>query len=133
VHPQNPLARSERIKLADFSAFAWLPPPDGTPTRAAINAAFAKAMLVAPVATVEAASIKMIRLTLRVNPRMLSIVPSDAGHDIQRLGGVRRLPFPVPLDMPPVGLITAARHHETPIVRNLRSTLREIVRKRRDA
>ncbi len=89
-------------------------------------------MLAPPVATVEASSIKIIHLTLRANRRMLSIVPSDAGHDIQRLGGVRRLPFPVPLDMPPVGLISAARHHETPIVRNLRSTLREIVRKRRD-
>jgi len=133
VHPENPLIRSERIKLADLSAFAWLLPPDGTPTRTAINAVFAKASLAPPVATVEASSTKIIHLTLRVNPRMLSIVPSDAGHDIQRLGGVRLLPFPVPLDMPPVGLISAARHRETPIVRNLRSTLREIVRKRREA
>ena len=64
---------------------------------------------------------------------MLSVVPSDAGHDIQRLGGVRRLPFPVPLAVPPVGIISAARHRDTPVVRNLRITLREIVRRRRDA
>ena len=132
VHPQNPLVRRERIRLADLCAFAWLLPPEGTPTRAAINAVFAKAMLAPPVATVEASSTRIIHLTLRVNPRMLSIVPSDAGHDIQTLGGVRRLPFPVPLDMPPVGLISAARHRDTPVVRNLRSTLREIVRRRRD-
>jgi DNA-binding transcriptional LysR family regulator len=125
--------RSERIKLVDLGAFAWLLPPHGTPTRAAINAVFAKAMLAPPVATVEASSTKIIHLALRANPRMLSIVPSDAGHDIQRLGGVRRLSFPVPLDMPPVGLISAARHRDTPIVRNLRSTLREIVRRRQDA
>ena len=133
LHPQNPLLRKERIRLADLSAFAWLLPPEGTPTRAAINAVFAKAMLAPPVATVEASSTKIIRLALRVNPRMLSVVPSDAGHDIQRLGGVRRLPFPVPLDMPPVGLISASRHRDTPVVRNLRSALREIVRKRRNA
>lgn len=131
LHPQNPLARSKCIKLADLCPFAWLLPPEGTPTRAAINAVFAKAMLAPPVATVEASSTKIIHLTLRVNPRMLSIVPSDAGHDVQRLGGVRSLPFPVPLDMPPVGLISAARHRDAPVVRNLRSTLREIVRKRR--
>jgi DNA-binding transcriptional LysR family regulator len=129
MHPQNPLLRKERIRLADLSAFAWLLPPGGTPTRAAINAVFAKAMLAPPVATVEASSTKIIRLTLRVNRRMLSIVPSDAGQDIQRLGGVRCVPFPVPLDMPPVGLIFAARHRDTPVVRNLRSTLREILRK----
>ena len=63
---------------------------------------------------------------------MRAIVPSDAGHDIERLGGVRRLPFPVPLNMPPVGLIAAARHRDTPVVRNLRNTLRELVRKGRD-
>jgi DNA-binding transcriptional LysR family regulator len=130
AHAQNPLVRSERIKLADLGAFAWLLPPEGTPTRAAINAVFAKAMLTPPVATVEASSTKIIHLTLRVNRRMLSIVPSDTGHDIQRLGGVRRVPFPVPLDMPPVGLISAARHRDSPVVRNLRSALREIVRKR---
>ena len=130
MHPQNPLARSERFKLADLCACVWLLPPEGTPTRAAINAVFAKAMLAPPVATVEASSTRIIHLTLRANPRMLSVVPSDAGHDIQRLGGVRRLPFPVPLNMPPVGLISAARHRDTPVVRNLRSTLREIVRKR---
>ncbi len=133
VHPQNPMVRSERIELADLCEFTWLLPPEGTPTRAAINAVFAKAMLTPPVATVEASSIKIIHLTLRVNPRMLSVVPSDAGHDIQMLGGVRRMPFPVPLDMPPVGLISAARHRDTPAVRNLRSTLRELVRKRRSA
>lgn len=133
VHAQNPLVRSQRIKLADLRTFAWLLPPEGTPTRTAINAVFAKAMLAPPVATVEASSTKIIHLTLRVNPRMLSIVPSDAGHDIQRLGGVRRLPFPVPLDMPPVGLISAARHRDTPVVRNLRGILREIVRRRREA
>ena len=81
--------------------------------------------------TVEASSTKIICLTLRVNTRMLSIVPSDAGHGIQRLARVRCLPFPVPLAVPPVGLISAARHRDTPVVRNPRSTLREIVRKGR--
>jgi hypothetical protein len=60
---------------------------------------------------------------------MLSIVPSDVGSDIQKLGGVRRLTFPVPLEMPPVGLISAARHRDVPVVRNLRIALREIARR----
>ncbi len=68
VHAQNPLVRSERVRLADLGAFAWLLPPEGTPTRAAINAVFAKAMLPPPVATVEASSTKIIHLTLRANP-----------------------------------------------------------------
>lgn len=130
VHAQNPLVKMGRVKLANLDGFAWLLPPRGTPTRAAINEVFAKARLAPPVATVEASSIKIVHLTVKANPRLLSVVPSDAGHDIQRLGGVRRLPFPVPLHMPPIGLISAARHRDTPLVRKVRSRLRELVRKR---
>jgi DNA-binding transcriptional LysR family regulator len=133
AHPSNALVRSARTRLADLQGHRWLLPPVGTPTRTAVNAVFAKAKLAAPVATVEAYSTRVIHLTLRADARMLSIVPSDTGHDIQRLGGVKRLPFPVPLQMPAVGLISATRHRETPVVRNLRGTLRELLRRRREA
>ncbi len=131
AHLQNPLIRKERIRLADLEGFVWLLPPQGTPSRMAINEAFAAAKLPLPVATVEAGSSKIIHLAISGNNRMLGIVPSDVGHDIQRLGGVRRLPFPVSLSMPPVGLVWSTRHRDTPVVRNLRSNVRELVRKRR--
>ena len=86
VHEQNPLVRSQRIRLADLRGFAWLLPPNGTPTRTAINAVFAKAKLAPPMATVEASSTKIIHLTLRANLRMLSVVPADTGHDIEAAG-----------------------------------------------
>lgn len=130
VHVQSPLARKERIRLADLGAFVWLLPPRGTPSRMVINEAFAAARLSPPLATVEAASIRIIHLAIGANTRMLGVVPSDVGHDIQRLGGVRRLPFPVPLSMPPVGLVWATRHRDTPVVRNLRRTVRDLLRKR---
>jgi DNA-binding transcriptional LysR family regulator len=129
THSGSPLVRRPRLRLADLAAYSWLLPPADTPTRVAIDAAFAKASLPPPVATVEAASTKVIHLALRGNPRMLSIVPADVGHDIQQLGGVRRLAFPVPLSMPPVGLIHATRHRDTPVVRNLRGILRDLVSK----
>jgi DNA-binding transcriptional LysR family regulator len=130
VHEKNPLVRSPRVKLASLGGFEWLLPPQGTPTRVAIDDVFAKAKLPPPAATVEASSIKVVHLALKANPRMLSVVPSDAGDDIQRLGGVRRLPFPVPLHLPPIGLICAARHRDTPLVSNLRNRLRALARKR---
>ncbi len=97
----------------------------------AINEAFVAVGLSPPVATVEAGSTKVIHLMIGANSRMLGIVPSDVGHDIQRLGGVRHLPFPVALSMPPVGLVWATRHRDTPVVRNVRSKVRELVRRRR--
>lgn len=131
AHAQNPLVRKERIRLVDLDGFVWLLPPEGTPSRMAINAVFATARLPAPIATVEAWSTKIIHLTVSANNRMLAIVPTEVGLDIQRLGGVRHLPFPVSLSMPPVGLVWATRHRDTPVVRNLRSTVRDLLRKRR--
>jgi molybdate transport repressor ModE-like protein len=131
AHAQNPLTRKERVRLADLGEFVWLLPPRGTPSRIAINGAFVKAGLSPPVATVEASSTKIIYLTISANSRMLGIVPSDVGHDVQRLGDVRHLPFPVSLSMPPVGLVWATRHRDTPVVRNVRSKVRELLRKRR--
>jgi DNA-binding transcriptional LysR family regulator len=131
AHVQNPLIRKERVRLADLEGSVWLLPPQGTPSRTAINEAFAAARLAPPVATVEAGSTKIIHLAISANSRMLGIVPSDVGHDVQRLGGVRHLPFPASLSMPPVSLVWATRHRDTPVVRNVRSNVRELLRKRR--
>jgi DNA-binding transcriptional LysR family regulator len=131
AHAQNPLVRKDRIRLADLSDVVWLLPAEGTPSRRAIDEAFTAAGLSPPTATVEAASTKVIHLTISANLRMLGIVPSDVGHDIQRLGGVRHLPFPASLSIPPVGLVWATRHRDTPVVRNLRSSVRDLLRKRR--
>ena len=133
VHALSALAKSHKIKLGSLGGFQWLLPPEGTPTRLAIHDAFSRAKIPLPAATIETSSIKVIHVALRANPRMVSIVPSDTGADIERLGGVRRLPFPVPLVMPPIGLIAAVRHRDTPVVRNLRSKLRELAAKRRPA
>ena len=131
AHVQNPLLQKKRIRLADLEEFVWVLPPQRTPSRMAINEAFAAAGLPLPVATIESGSSRIVHVAISGNKRMLGIVPSDIGQDIQALGGVRRLPFPVGLSMPQVGLVWATRHRDTPIVRNVRSNIRELVRKRR--
>lgn len=131
AHVQNALIKKKRLRLADLEGFTWLLPPQGTPSRIAINEAFTAAGVAHPVATIESGSSRIIHVAISGNKRMLGIVPSDIGHDIQSLGGVRRLPFPAALSMPPVGLVWATRHRDTPVIRNVRSNLRELVQKRR--
>ena len=133
VHAQSPVLRKKRLRLADLDGFVWLLPPQGTPTRVVINEAFVAAGLAPPIAAVEAGSTKIVHLLIAGNTGMLGIVPADVGRDIERLGGVRHLPFPVSLSMPPVGLVWATRHRDTPVVRNLRSKVRELLRTRRAA
>ena len=94
AHAQSPLARKERIRLADLEGFAWLLPPQGTPSRVAINEAFVAAGLSPPVATVEAGSTKIIHHMIGAHSRMLAIVPLGRGprHPASR----RRAPAAVP-------------------------------------
>jgi DNA-binding transcriptional LysR family regulator len=125
AHPHNARLRKPGLSLRDLEAATWLLPPRGTPSRSAINECFVAAGLPPPVATVEASSTKIIHLVVATHRDMLSIVPSDIGRDIERLGGVRRHAFPRALSMPPVGLIHATRHRETPVVRNLRAAVRD--------
>jgi DNA-binding transcriptional LysR family regulator len=128
AHPRNATLRKSGPTLADLAGSTWLLPPKGTPTRAAINDCFVAAGLDPPVAAVEAWSTKIIHWLVGAHPEMLSIVPSEVGRDVERLGGVRRHAFPVPLRMPPVGLFYATRHRDAPGVRNLRSAVREVLR-----
>ena len=72
----------------------WLLPPRARPVEWRSTRRSSRQGCRPPVATVEAWSTKIIHLTISANSRMLGIVPSDVGHDIQRLGGVRHLPFP---------------------------------------
>ncbi len=130
---KNPLVRKPRLRFADLAESTWLLPPSDTPSRAAINAMFAAAKLAPPMATIEASSPQLIHRTISANARMLALVPSDVGRDLERQGGVRSIALPVTLDLPPVGLICAKRHRDTPMLRNLRSMLRELLRERRAA
>jgi len=128
AHVQNARVRKRGFGLADLVGATWLLPPKGTPTRNAINECFAAASLEPPLAAVEASSSKVIHHVLAAHPDMLSIVPSEIGHDVEQLGRVRRHAFPVLLRMPPVGLVYATRHREMPVVRNLRSAVRAAIR-----
>jgi DNA-binding transcriptional LysR family regulator len=128
AHLQNARVRKRGFGLADLEGATWLLPPKGTPTRTTINECFAAAGLEPPLATVEASSSKVIHHVLAAHPDMLSIVPSEIGHDVERLGRVRRHAFPVPLRMPAVGLVFATRHRDTPVVRNLRNAVRTAIR-----
>jgi DNA-binding transcriptional LysR family regulator len=129
AHDECPLVGKERIRLADLGDHSWLLPPHGTPSRMFIDEAFAAASLPPPVPVVEAGSSRFIHLMIRANRRMLGIVPSDIGKDIERLGGVRSLAFPVRLKMPAVGLVYAARHRDMPSIRTLRTLARELIDK----
>ena len=50
--------------------------------------------MVAPQSTVETASTRFVHALVAGNNDMVAVLPYETGVDVERLGGVRVLPFP---------------------------------------
>ncbi len=127
VNPENPILAHSDVKLMHLGNCRWLLPPKGSPTRAAINAAFVAAKLLPPRAQVETSSTRLIHALVSTKPDMIGVAPAEIGADLERLGGIRSLRFPATFKMPPVSLVFHLRHCESPQIQHLRQTLREII------
>ncbi|MFS8980350.1 LysR family transcriptional regulator [Cupriavidus necator] len=127
AHQDHALAKQGRCDFADLREQLWVLPPTGSPTRLAINQAFAVARLPTPSASIETSSPRTIYDVVRERTDMLAIVPAEIGHDLERLGGVRSLRFPGEFALPPVALLTLADRQELPYVRTLRHCLRRTI------
>jgi DNA-binding transcriptional LysR family regulator len=115
---------SRSLDLEGMSKLRWVLPPENSPTREAITQACVKARIAPLVAVIETASTKVVHALIRSHQDIAGLMPLDIGMDLEKLGGVRVMPFPATFKMPPVGLIAHARHWEYSNVRILRTVLR---------
>lgn len=113
--------------LADFAERRWVAPPLDSPTWLAIASAYAAAKVPLPVPVVETASTKVAHALVAGNTDMVAVLPADIGADLEKLGGVRVVPFPASFRMPPVSLLAHARNWNASHIMALRRTLRDLV------
>jgi len=114
-------------RLSAFAGFKWISPPDDSPTWHAIVAAATAAREALPRPTLETASTKLVHALVRANDDVVGILPADVAAELEKLGGVRALPFPAAFSMPPVGLIAQARQWNQTQVKTVRTVLRRLV------
>ena len=119
--------RPAQPRLSDFSGCRWILPPKDSPTWHAIIAATSAGKMAAPQSTVETASTKLVHALVTSNSDMVAVLPHEIGMDLERLGGVRVLPFPAQFRMPPVGLFAHTRHWDFSHLTLLRKTLRHLI------
>lgn len=127
VHRESEVVRSSPVRLAGLTHCRWVLPPRDSPTWQAIVSGVGRSRLSIPQASVETASTKLVHSLVSASRDMVAVLPSEIGSDLEKLGGVRAIPFPAAFKMPPVGLFAHARNWEASQMLALRKTLRALI------
>lgn len=125
VRPGHPLASRTRPKWADLAACAWVVPPAWAASRVKLEQMFYANRLDPPADMIESASFLMTVLFLRERSAVAFVARSVA-HYLAREKLAVTLPIAVPIDLPPVGLITMRHRQPTPACGQLIDCLRTV-------
>lgn len=123
--PDDALARRRKIAWADLVNRAWVMPPPWASSRIKLNQLFYQQGLNPPVDIVETASFLGTVSFVRQRPGIGFVARGVARH-CQEEGLVKVLPLAVPIELPPVGMITMKGRLRTPATLQLMGCLREV-------
>lgn len=111
--PQHALARRRQVGWADLARQPWVMPPPWASSRIKLNQQFYKHQLNPPVDVIETATFLVTLNSLQVRSAIGFWARSVATH-YQQQGLVQVLPIAVPIELPPVDLITLRGRLRTP-------------------
>ena len=127
AHPSHPLAGKRKVQWADIAAQPCVMPPPWASLRVKLEQQFFAHGLLPPADVVESASFLSQITFLQQRGAVAFMARSVAAHFAQQ-GMVAVLKLPVPVDLPPVGLITLRGQRVTPVTTQLVECLREVAR-----
>ena len=123
--PQHPLAGRARLAWADLADQPWVMPPPWASSRIKLHQMFYKHRLDPPVDVIETASF-LVTLTGMRERGCLGFWARSVADHYQAQGLVRVLPVKVPIELPPVGLITLRGRLRTPAAEQFMHCLRQV-------
>jgi len=113
LHRKHPLARRRKpVTWEALSRLPWVMPPPWASSRVKLLQQFYKHKLQPPADIVETASFLATLTFMRTLPAVGFVAESVAQAFEQE--GFVRLPLPVPIELPPVGIIAPRGRHRTP-------------------
>lgn len=124
TRPQHALAQRRKLSWADLAEQSWVMPPPWASSRIKLNQMFYKHQLNPPVDVIETASFLVTLSCLRERGAVGFWARSVAEH-YQQQGLVRVLPIKVPIDLPPVGLMSLRGRLRTPASEQMMDCLRQ--------
>lgn len=122
-HPEHALARRQRVHWADLVGEPWVMPPPWATSRVKLHQMFYRHRLDPPTDVVETASFLNTLALVRQRPAIGFLAQSVARYGVQE-GWVSIIPIQVPIDLPPVGIITMRDRSIAPTTGRLLEALR---------
>jgi DNA-binding transcriptional LysR family regulator len=128
ARPDHPLARAARPAWSALAAEPWVVPPPWASSRIKLQQLFYQQGLNPPVDLVETASY-LVTLTFVRERAALAFVARGVARQLAREGLARPLKVAVPIELPPVGLITLRQRRRTPACEQMLDCLRKAARR----
>lgn len=124
VQANHPLTKKRKIAWADIAALPCVLPPPWASLRVKIEQTFYQHDLHPPVDVIETASFLALQ-TFVQQRNAAGFLARSVGLHFERLGLVKVLPLSVPVDLPPIGLITVRGRALTSTSEQLMDCLRQ--------
>jgi len=123
VRPDHELASTAKPTWRQLAQLPWVMPPPWASSRMKLEQMFYKHRLLPPVDIVETASFLVTLSCIRERSAIGFLALGVARH-FEREGLVKALRLPVPIELPPVGMITMQGRKPTPATEQLMQCLR---------
>jgi len=127
ARPDHALAQARRPGWEQLAKLAWVVPPSWASSRIKLEQMFYKHKLDPPVDVVETASF-LVTLTFLRERAAIAFVARSVARFLEREGLAATLALKVPIELPPVGIITMRQRMRTPACEQMIDCLREAAR-----
>lgn len=132
VDPGHPLARQSKPTWADLASQPWVVPPAWASSRVKLYQMFYRHKLDPPANVIESASY-LVTLTFLQRLGCVAFVAEDVASHLESERVAVALAMPVPVELPPVGILRLRTSMRTPAGERLIEALREAAASRRTA
>lgn len=127
--PEHPLHARARLRWADLAPLPWVMPPAWASSRVKLNQHFYRHGLNPPADLIETASY-LVTVTFVRQRSAVGFVAAGVARHLEDEGLARRLPLPVSIELPPVGVIRLRGKALPPAAEHLLAALRTRARQR---
>lgn len=125
VGSHHPLARAERLTLADLADSPWILQPVRSSMRNLMELMFRQYGIPIPRNLVETASV-LTTTTLLRSTDMVAVLSDSIARDYAEIGWLRILPVDIELRLEPYGIITRKERFPAPAVATFQECLRSL-------
>ena len=127
---RSPWARRRRLRLADLMTADWILPPAQTEAREVFTNTFLQEGFAPPLPRIESLAV-VTNMNLVQHLPYMTIAPSAAAHEWQRLGRLKVLPVPLNRALSPIAFICRHSNRGTDSIHRLENIVAECAAQRR--